>query len=193
MLRRSARSILVGLAALMLAGCALLAGRFGDLKTVDHVDLARYMGHWRVIANIPYFAEADCFDSIESYALRPDGDIDNWFDCRKKSASAPLARQAQARAVVVNRSTQAEWNVLFFGFLKIKYVVLAIDPDYQWIAVGHPSRHYGWVMARGTSLPDDTYARILAVFAEQGYDISRFSKVPQSAVPVDPAPFDPKR
>ena len=83
--------------------------------------------------------------------------------------------------------------MLFFGLLKIKYVVLAIDPDYQWIAVGHPSRQYGWVMARGTSLPDDTYARILAVFAEQGYDISRFSKVPQSAVPVDPAPFDPKR
>jgi apolipoprotein D and lipocalin family protein len=38
------------------------------------------MGDWYVIASIPYFAEKDCVDSIESYALRPDGKIDNWSD-----------------------------------------------------------------------------------------------------------------
>ena len=50
------------------------------LRTVSHVDLPRYMGDWYVIANIPYFAEKNCYDSIESYALRPDGAIDNWLD-----------------------------------------------------------------------------------------------------------------
>ena len=30
---------------------------FGDLKTVDFVDLKRFMGDWYVIANIPTFIE----------------------------------------------------------------------------------------------------------------------------------------
>ena len=49
------------------------------LQPVAHVDLPRYMGDWYVIANIPYFAEKGCVDSIESYAARPDGDIDKTY------------------------------------------------------------------------------------------------------------------
>jgi apolipoprotein D and lipocalin family protein len=186
---RPSRLLLAASAALLLGGCSLLAGRFGDLPTPPHVDLARYMGHWRIIANIPYFAEAGCQDSIESYALRPDGDIDNWFSCRKDSLDAPLQRIAQARAVVVNHDSNAEWNVLFYQFLKIKYVVLAVDPDYRWAAIAHPSRQYGWVVARDPSLPEATYQHILALFAQQGYDTQRFVKVPQSPVALEPPPF----
>src|ERR1700733_5169440 len=65
----------------LLTGCTAVKE---PLRTVSHVDLQRYMGDWYVIANIPYFAEKNCYDSIESYALRPDGAIDNWFTCRKK-------------------------------------------------------------------------------------------------------------
>lgn len=185
----AARLALTALALLALPGCALLSGRFGDLPTPAHVDLPRFMGHWRVIANIPYFAEKGCHDSIESYALRADGDIDNWFSCRRDSPTAPLERIATAKAEVVNRNTNAEWNVRFLGWLKIKYVVLAVDPDYQWVAVAHPSRQYGWVMARSTIMDDATYQRVLKVFADNGFDASRFARVPQSAVPVEAPPL----
>ena len=73
-------------AATLLTGCAT---SHPPLRTVSHVDLPRYMGDWRVIANIPYFAEKDCVDSIESYALRPDGKIANSFRFRKKTFDAP--------------------------------------------------------------------------------------------------------
>ena len=99
-------------------------------------DLPRYMGDWYVIANIPYFAEKDCFDSIESYALREDGNIDNWFRCRKKSFEAPLERQATALARVADKTSNAEWRVRFFGKVSVKYLILDLDPDYQWVAVG---------------------------------------------------------
>jgi len=188
-MRRPVQAILVGLVAALLGGCSLLSGRFGDLPAAPHVDMARYMGHWRVIAHIPYFAEDGCFDSIESYALRPDGDVDNWFSCRKGGASAPLERQATARARVVNRQSNAEWSVLFFHVLPIKYVVVAVDPDYQWAAVGHPSRQYGWVFARGGSLPEATYAQILQRMRDAGYDITRFERVSQSPAALEPPPF----
>ncbi len=145
------------------------------------------MGDWYVIANIPYFAEKDCFDSVESYALRSDGDIDNWFQCRKKSFDAPLERKATALAVVKDKTTNADWRVKFFKVISVKYMVIDLDPNYQWAAVGHPSRNYGWVLARTKTLPDATYQAILGRLAEQGYDTAKFVKVPQRAAPATAA------
>jgi apolipoprotein D and lipocalin family protein len=149
------------------------------LRTVAHVDLPRYMGDWYVIANIPYFAEKDCYDSIESYALRPDGDIDNWFTCRKKSFDAPMKRLASAKATVKDKTTNAEWRVHFFKVISVKYLILDLDPDYQWVVVGHPSRKYGWIMARSKVLADPVYSGILQRLGAQGYDTGKFQKVPQ--------------
>ena len=159
-------------------GCASMSQ---PLRTVTYVDLGRYMGDWYVIANIPYFAERHCFDSIESYALRADGKIDNWFQCRKESFDAPLTRKANAIATVEDKTSNAIWSVRFFHFISVKYFILDLDPDYQWVAVGHPSRRYGWIMARSKSLDEITYRSILRSMSEQGYDPDKFEMVPQRA------------
>jgi apolipoprotein D and lipocalin family protein len=156
------------------------------LHTVRYVDLPRFMGDWRVIANIPYFAEKGCVDSIESYALRPDGKIENWFTYRKKSFDAPQ-KTIKAQAVVVNKETNAEWRVKFFGLIAANYLVIDLDPNYQWTVIGHPSRNYGWIMAREKTLPPATYEMLLDRLAAQGYDPARFAKVPQSPGPLPAA------
>jgi len=148
------------------------------LRTVPKVDLTRYMGDWRVIANIPYFAERDAYDSLESYALRPDGKIDNWFVFRRGSWEAPLKRY-DFTARVLDHETNAEWRVRFLPFVNVAYLIIDLDPEYQWTVVGHPSRRYGWIMARDRRLPDDVYGGILNRLAAQGYDPGRFVKVPQ--------------
>jgi apolipoprotein D and lipocalin family protein len=157
------------------------------LRPVAHVDLPRYMGDWHVIANIPYFAEKNCVDSVESYALRSDGDIDNRFTCRDKSFDAPMKQKASARAIVVDKTSNAVWNIKFFKVISVKYVILDLDPQYQWVAVGHPSRNYGWVMARAKTMDEATYRGALTSLASQGYDVSRFKKVPQQTTPAGPA------
>jgi len=146
--------------------------------TVPHVDVARYMGDWRVIANIPYFGEKNCVDSVEAYALRPDGRIANTFTYRKKSFDAPR-KQLHAVAKVENPQTNATWSVRFFGLISVDYLVLDLDPDYQWTVVGHPSRKYGWIMARQKTMPEKTYESILHRLALQGYDPGQFKRVPQ--------------
>ena len=149
------------------------------LRTVRRVDLPRFMGDWRVIANIPYFAEKGCVDSIESYALRPDGVIENWFTFRKKSFDAPQ-KTFKAQATVIDKTTNAQWKVAFLGgLIKANYLVIDLDPEYRWSVIGHPSRNYGWIMARERTLPDSTYQAILGRLKEQGYDPARFEKVPQ--------------
>jgi apolipoprotein D and lipocalin family protein len=167
---------------LLTAACGLLAAcstpSKPPLKTVKHVDIARYMGDWRVIANIPYFAEKDCVDTVESYGLRKDGRIDNWFTYRRPSWDTPK-KKFTALAWVHNKETNAEWRVRFVGLVVVPYLILDVDPQYRWAVVGHPSRNYGWVMARERTMPERTYREILGRLAEQGYDTSRFVKVPQ--------------
>jgi len=160
----------------MTAGCM---NTRTPLRTVEHVDLPRYMGDWYVIANIPYFAEKNCVDSIESYALRDDGNIDNWFTCRKGSFDAPMKRKASALAKVEDKATNATWSVHFFKVISVQYLILDLDPNYQWVAIGHPSRNYGWVLSRSKVLPDAAYQNILAKLAAQGYDTGKFKLVPQ--------------
>jgi apolipoprotein D and lipocalin family protein len=175
-MRRWTGSLLLLALALTSAGCMSTRQ---PLQTVPHVDIPRYMGDWYVIANIPYFAEKNCVDSIESYALRPDGDIDNWFSCRKKSFDAPMKRKATALATIEDRDSNATWRVRFFRVVSVKYLIIDLDPGYQWVAVGHPSRNYGWIMARTKTLADSTYNSILDRLGKQGYDTARFVRVPQ--------------
>jgi len=180
-------SATVALVAALTTGCAttqrsapstMKAKSSQPLRTVQQVDLPRFMGDWRVIANIPYFAEKGCVDSIETYALRPDGKIDNYFTCRKKSFAAPQ-KKISALARVHDPKTNAEWRIRFFGIVTVDYLILDLDPNYQWTVVGHPSRKYGWIMARTKTLPDKTYEAILQRLSEQGYDPAQFKKVPQ--------------
>lgn len=164
-----------------LSGVAFLAGCASHqppLKPVAHVNLPRYMGDWRVIANIPYWAEKDRVDSIESYALRPDGKIANWFRSRKHSFDAPQQRMDFV-AEVTNRQTNAEWRVHFLPLVSAPYLIIDLDPKYRWVVVGHPSRDYGWIMAREKTMPETTYLAILKRLEAQGYDPGRFVKVPQ--------------
>ncbi|MFL6547067.1 MAG: lipocalin family protein [Povalibacter sp.] len=161
----------------IMTGCATDPAK--ALKPVDQVDIPRYMGDWHVIANIPYFAERDCYDSVESYALRSDGRIDNWFTCRRGSADAPFERQANAVATVTNTQNNAEWAVKFFHLISVDYLVLELDADYRWAVIGHPSRKYGWVVARDKRLDESTYQSILQLIDKQGYDSAKFVKVPQ--------------
>ncbi|MGC3988806.1 MAG: lipocalin family protein, partial [Chthoniobacteraceae bacterium] len=151
------------------------------LPTVSHVNLSRYMGDWRVIANIPYFAEKGCVDSIESYRLLPDGTIDNGFTYRKKSFIAPQ-KHLKARAYVVNRSTNAEWKVKFLGgLISARYLIIDLDPDYAWTVVGHPSRNYGWIMARERTLSTATYQHILQRLAALGVRSRPLPKSPAAS------------
>ena len=164
-------------------GCASVKE---PLRPVGHVDLSRYMGDWYVIANIPYFAEKGCVGSVESYAMRQDGNIDNWFSCRKNSFDAPMKRKATALAIVKDTVSNAVWSVRFFKIVSVKYYILDLEPNYEWAAVGHPSRSYGWVLARTKTLPEGVYQSILANLRGQGYDTTKFEKVPQQPDQVPP-------
>lgn len=169
-----------------MTGCATRGGTHSkaSLWTVDHVDLDRYMGDWFVIANIPSLsAEKGVVGSVERYARRTDGDIDNVFEAYADSFFGKKVR-FKARAWVVDKKSNAEWKVQFFWPIRFAYLTIDLDPAYQWTVVGHPSRNYLWIMSRSKTLDEETYQAIVKRCADQGYDVSRIRKVPQTEAQV---------
>ena len=102
------RPLLLG-CCLVLAGCA---AKGPEMKTVDYVDLERFMGDWYVIANIPTFLEKGAHNAVETYALDDDGTIDTTFTYREDSFDGPEKRY-NPRGFILDAGTNARWGMRF--------------------------------------------------------------------------------
>lgn len=148
------------------------------LKTVPYVDMNRYYGDWYVFANIPYFLEKGKVGTLDRYTPRPDGSIDNVFLYRKETLDAPL-KEWKGKAWVYNKQTHAEWRVQLLWPFRNPYLIIDLDPDYQWSVVGYPNRKLAWVLSRKPTLNEAIYQGILKRMEAQGYDPAKLVKVPQ--------------
>ena len=70
--------------------------------------------------------------------------------------------------------------------MAVDYLIIDRDDAYAWVAVGHPSRDYFWILSRTRQLPGDTLEGIMTRAAAQGYDRYRFAAVPQPTEPFPP-------
>ena len=165
----------------MLAAC-LASGRNSGPKAVapaPSVDLPRYMGDWHVIANIPYFAEKNCFGSIERYKLLPDGRIDTVF-LAKKGGLDGKPFKARSVAHVTNPKNNAEWQIRFLGGLvRIPLTILYVSPDYQFAAVATPDRKLAWIFSRERTIPPADYAEAKKILEQNGIPVENLAFVPQ--------------
>ena len=146
------------------------------IKTVDYVDLNRFMGKWYVIANIPTFIEKDAFNAVEHYQMDKDGTIATTFTFNKGSLDGPL-KEYNPRGFIRDEQSNAVWGMQFFWPFKAEYRIIYLAEDYSTTVIGRTKRDYVWVMARAPSLPEEQYASIMKFLQEQGYDISQVQKV----------------
>lgn len=160
------------------SACSTMKNAPPPLKTVDHVDLDRYMGDWYVIAHIPYALEKGKVGTLDRYAKREDGRIDNIFLFRKGSLDAPL-KQWKGVAWVHNEETNAEWRVQFLWPLRVPYLIIGLDDDYQWSLIGYPNRKLAWILSRKPVMDQDLYESLLDRLEAQGYERSAIVRVPQ--------------
>jgi apolipoprotein D and lipocalin family protein len=173
----------VALAAL----CAALPNaQASDVKTVERVDLDRYQGKWHEIAAIPQFFQRKCVrDTVAEYSKLDSGEIKVENTCTREDGGR---EKAEGRARLYDSADTAKLTVTFlklFGDYRYwaggDYWVIELDPNYQWVIVGHPSRKYGWVLSRTPSLPVATLAEIIGRIKAQGYDACEFQVTPQSS------------
>ena len=159
---------------MMTLGCQTME----PIKTVDYVDLDRFMGDWYVIANIPTFIEKDAHNAIESYRLADDGTIATTFRFNKGSPDGP-AKEYHPRGFIRDDQSNAVWGMQFIWPFKAEYRIIYLSDNYSTTVIGRTKRDYVWIMAREPSISDEEYAFIMKFLQEQDYDISKVKKVPQ--------------
>jgi len=148
------------------------------LKTVDHIDIQRFMGDWYVIACIPTPYETEAYNAIESYQLNEDGTIATTFTFHKGAFDGPL-KTYKPRGFIVNSATNATWGMQFIWPIKAEYLITYLTDDYSQTVVARNKRDYVWIMARKPEISEADYIRIVEMLAAQGYDTSKLIKVPQ--------------
>ena len=163
---------------LFIAACSSMGAKRDPLRTVEKVDLERFAGDWYVIANIPYFAEKGDVGGRVNYRPRPDGRFDDEYYYKKKNFDGPEKRAKGIAWILDENNTH--WRSRFIWPFTFDFYIIGLDDDYQTLALGHPSRKYGWIMARTSKISKERYQDWLSKFTENGYHREQFFKVPQS-------------
>jgi len=166
--------LLVTLTAIMLSGCA---AKGPEMKTVDHVDIDRFMGPWYVIANIPTFLEKEAHNAVETYTLNDDGTIATNFSFRKGGFDGKL-KEYNPKAFIQDKESNALWGMRFVWPIKADYRIVYIDDDYSTTIIGRQSRDFVWIMARSPTISDLHYDELVSMVESLGYDTSKLERVP---------------
>lgn len=162
----------------VLTGCASAQPR---LKTVERMDLNRFMGKWYVIATIPVFIEANAYNEVEEYKILPDGSIDTVLTFNEGSFDGPRKRY-NPRGFVVDNINNSTWKMQFIWPFKAEYLVTYVSDDYSQTIISRNKRDYVWIMARTAEIFPADYNRLVEMIKEQGYDLKKLRKVPQESV-----------
>ncbi len=150
-------------------------------STVSHVDVNRYLGKWYEIGKMPNFFQRKCLTSEADYTLISSTEIGILNTCQTKAGKTETAK---GKGKIVDLNTNAKLTVQFNNwFSKVfpwltrgDYWIMDLDPDYQWVIVGHPKRKYLWILSRDPKMENATYDDLLKRAQKQGYDISKISR-----------------
>ena len=155
-----------------------MAAHHEPIRTEEHVDLARFMGDWYVLANIPTFVEKGAHNAVESYKMNADGTIATTFTFNQDSFDGKLKKHTP-KGFVRDKKSNAVWGMQFIWPFKGDYRIVYLDADYSQTIVGREKRDYVWIMARSPKISAADYDKLLGIVKDEGYDTAKVQKVPQ--------------
>ena len=161
----------------ILFGC--VSGQKGTaMKTVDHVNIERYMGTWYEIARFPHSFERNLVGVTATYKLKQNGNVSVVNKGFKYSLDGK-EKTAKAFAKIPNPNMPGRLKVYFFWPFGADYFILDLDPNYQWALVGSSSPNFLWILNRTPQMNDELYNEIVSKAKELGYDTDKLERVPQ--------------
>ena len=148
-----------------------------NMKTVEYLDIEKFMGKWYVIAIVPNMIEQGAENSSDIYKLNNDGTIDITYDAIKDGNK----RQIKQKGTIIDKKTNADWTIQmrkpFIPFMKFAFKVVYLDEGYEYMAVGYPKNTMGWIMGRKPSVTDEKYDEIINELKKVGYTKDQFEFV----------------
>ena len=149
-----------------------------------HVELAAYQGQWYEIASIPSTFQRGCTNTTATYTPEGDNRVTVLNRCRQGGGIVDIRGYAEAEST---GSAKLSVNLKILDLFYTggsPYWVLDVGPKgsdglYDWAVVGNPSRSFGWILSRETTLSLPNLARAQSILVENGYDLASFKYDPQ--------------
>ncbi len=157
----------------------------GPLRTIDALDVPRYMGTWFEIAKYPNWFQKKCVaDTRAAYQLQAGGTVTVTNRCRKESGEVDEAvGEARQTGGATSPRLQVRFAPAWLSLLPFvwgDYWVIDLDAPYQLVAVSEPRREYLWVLSRTPTVSDQAYDALLARLKAQGFDLERLERTRQT-------------
>ena len=150
-----------------------------DTKTVDKVELARFLGTWYEIARFQHSFEKGLVGVTATYSMRKDGKIKVINKGYKNSLNGKLSI-AEGKAKIPDANEPGKLKVSFFWIFYADYFILELDSlDYQWALIGSSSDKYLWILSKTAQMDDKTYQMIVDMAKKRGYNTPNLIKVIQ--------------
>ena len=147
-----------------------------QLRTVDHVDVARYAGAWYQIARNPLIFEGNCVCSRQVLSGREDGRVDVYNSCNEPTTGE--LREIRGIATSNDSVTNAQFTVDFGLPHTGQYWIIGLASDYSYAVVSDPSELSLYILSKTPTLSPELYDEAVAIAAEQ-VETSRLRMTPQ--------------
>jgi len=151
------------------------------LRTVERVDLQRYMGVWHEIARYPNRFQRQCAGaSTATYRLQADGTVEVLNRCRTQQGQWDQALgQARQLGGPESARLQVRFAPAWLSFLPMvwgDYWIVALDEAYEWVIVSEPRREFLWVLSRTPTLSVPQNELVMARLVQLGFDTARLER-----------------
>lgn len=174
-MKKITKSLLLCLFILTSTSCSI---QNNELRTIEYLDIEKFMGDWFVIAVIPTFLEKDIFNAIENYTLNPDGTISTEFSFNKGNFSGER-KKYNPKGFIMDNNSNALWGMQFIWPIKADFRVVYLSDDYSYTIIGRNKRDYVWLMSRSPIMSDEDYSNAMSFIESIGYDMTKIVKIPQ--------------
>jgi len=144
------------------------------LRTAENVELDKYMGKWYDIAHFPATFLNGCENITAKYSMSDKNYVKVFNRCVKVKNGK--VKTINGKAFIVDGSNNSKLRVQFFWPIRADYWIIYVDENYEYAAIGGPSRDYAWILAR-TPDPDEKMVSALTDTLEKnGFDISKLER-----------------
>jgi apolipoprotein D and lipocalin family protein len=151
------------------------------LKSIESLELNRYLGQWFEIAKFPNWFQKKCkSDTKANYSLKSNGSIEVLNACRMEGGQIT---EALGEARQVGESKSAKLKVRFapewMGFIPLvwgDYWVVDLDEAYQLVAVSEPTREYLWILSRTPEPDDKSLNDLMLRLISKGFDLGQLER-----------------
>ena len=149
------------------------------MKTVDYVDLDKFMTDWYVIAGRLTIFEKGAHNAVESYSYSKENKQVNISFTMNQDSFDGKKKSIPQKAWIVDKKTNAFWKIRPFWPLAFDYIVIDLAKDYSWTVVGVPSQKWVWIMAKDWKMDEEKLSHIIDRLSKKGYSTKDIIRVPQ--------------